>query len=325
MKILFVCPDLTDPTAFYRSSGIAHDLEDKSGHEITTIQWNQVPVHWQIICNYDVIMMQRPFTKVAADLCLYAKAMNRPVWVDYDDNLFCLNPENKAFNIYNDPATQENVKNCLKAADVVSVPTEYLRQYYSVYNQNIQLIPNAFNDNIFKRGILKKRENTVIWRGPESHIYDLMSFGREINRFVGEFPVFEFLFMGFYPWFLSETKNKGYLPGLDIILYFNKLVDLAPTVLHVPLHDDMFNRCRSNVAFLEATFAGAVTICPGWWNLPGTVPYDDPASYYEAMRSVLAGEIDVVAYNLMAWGYIQDCLRLSQINVLRLNLLKGLI
>ena len=323
-KILFLAPDLTDPTSFYRCGGIAHDLENKSGHEITTIQWNQIPISWQILSNFDLVMLQRPFTKVAADLCQYIKIFGLPLWVDYDDNLFCLNPENKAFHTYNNLETQENIKNCLKIADAVSVPTEYLRQAYSTYSKNIFVIPNAFNDGIFKRVELKKRDNKVIWRGPESHIYDLMTFGKEINRFCEGFPEWNFLFIGFYPWFLSKTQNKEFMPGLDIIMYFNKLFDLAPAILHVPLHDNTFNRCRSDVAFLESTWAGAITITPSWWNLPGTLPYTDTASYYESMRSLLAGEINVEVENRIAWEYIYDCRRLSKINVLRLELINSL-
>lgn len=325
MNILFLVPDRNDPTCFYRASGIAHDLELKSGHTITTLQTNEVAIGWQILSNFDLILMQRPFTKIAVDLIAYAKSMNKPIWVDYDDNLFALNPENKSYQVYNDPATQENVKNCLKAADAVSVPTEYLKQCYSQFNKNIEVIPNAFNDGIFKRGELKPRAKTAIWRGPDSHIYDMMSYAKEINRCCEEFPQWEFDFMGFYPWFLSKTENKGFVPGLDIIMYFKKLADLAPSVGHILLHDDTFNRCRSNVGFLEMSYAGAMCVVPSWWNVPGTLSYTDPASYYEAMRSVLSGEVDIVAQNHIAWDYITDCLLLSKVNVGRLQIINSLL
>lgn len=324
-KLLFLVPDKLDPTCFYRASGIAHDLESKSGHEITTLQSNEVPIQWQILSNFDLIMLQRPFTKNAADLCLYAKSMGKVIWVDYDDNLFALNPENPAYMTYVKPDVQENIKTCLKNADAVSVPTEYLRQVYSQFNKNIDVIPNAFNDGIFKRGELKKREKTALWRGPAAHIYDLMTYGKEINRVCEGFPDWEFKFMGYYPWFLSETKNKECIDGMDIINYFKKLCELAPSVVQVPLHDNPFNRCRSSIAALEGTYAGAAIVCPDWWNLPGTLSYTDTASYYEAMRSVLSGEVDVNVMNMEAWTYIQDCLRLSQVNVLRLNLINGLL
>ena len=325
MNILFLCPDRNDPTAFYRSSGIAHDLHDKSGHEIITLQWNETSVTWQVLANFDIIMLQRPFTKVAAELCIYAKNMNKRIWIDYDDNLFALNPENKAFITYNDKATQENIKECLKTADVVSVPTEYLRQSYSTYSKNIVLIPNAFNDGIFKRGTLRQREKKVLWRGPESHIYDLMTFGKELNKITEDFIQWEFVFMGYYPWFLSETSNKEFMPGLDIIMYLNKLIELAPSVLHVPLHDNTFNRCRSNIAYIEGSYAGAACVVPAWWNVPGALSYTDAPSYYEAMRLMLSGEVDTRVLNMEAWAYIMDNFRLSKINVLRMEVINSLI
>ena len=324
-RILFICPDKTDPTAFYRASGITHDLAEQSGHIIHTIAWNEIAVSWQTLSNYDLLFLQRPFTKVAVDICAYAKDMNRPVWIDYDDNLWELNPENKAFHTYNDANTKEYVKECVKAADAVTVPTEYLRQIYGPYNKNTQVIPNAFNENIIKRPELKPREKKVLWRGPESHIYDLMTYAKEINQASAEFPEYEFIFMGYYPWFLSETDNKGYLPGLDIIMYHKRIFDLAPTLMHVPLHDNSFNRCRSNIAFIEGSYAGAVCVVPAWWNLPYAMTYQNGPEYYEAMRLVLSGEVDAVKMNAEAWEYIMDCLTLKKVNQKRADLIETLL
>jgi hypothetical protein len=324
MNILFLCPDRTDATSFYRAGGVAHDLENKSGHKIIVLNWGDTIINWQVISDFDIIMLQRPFTKVAADLCHYAKSMNKRVWADFDDNLFCLNPENIAFQTYNDPATQENIKNILKTADVVTVPTEYLRQEYSIYSKNIRVIPNAFNDGILIRGDLKPRTKNVLWRGPASHIYDMMTYGKEINRCTEEFPDWKFTFMGYYPWFLSETKNKEYHAGLDVIMYYKKLLDFAPSLVHILLHDNTFNRCRSNVAYIEGSWSGAACIVPAWWNVPGALTYTDAPSYYEAMRQVLAGEVDIKVMNMEAWAYIMDALRLSKVNVLRLNVINEL-
>lgn len=325
MNILFLCPDRNDATSWYRSAGIAHDLENKSGHIITVANWNQLDMSWSIIMGFDIILLQRPFTKVAADLCQYIKCCGKSLWVDYDDNLFAVNPENPTFDIYDDPENQNNIKNILKIADAVSVPTEYLRQAYIPYNKNIEVIPNAFNDGVLKRGELKKREKIIAWRGPVAHIYDLMTFGKEINRCVQEFPQWEFNFIGYRPWFLCDSTNKGYLKAMDIMVYFGKLLDMAPGAFHVPLHDNTFNRCRSDTAYMEATFAGAVTVTPEWWNAPYSLPYTDTNSYYEVMRSVLAGEIDIEVENRKAWEYICDCRMLSKINVQRIQLINSIL
>jgi hypothetical protein len=325
MKILIIAPDKSDPTAFYRASGIVHDLERQTGYQMTVIGWSDISITWQLLAGFDLLFLQRPFNEAAVGLCDYAKDMGRPVWVDYDDNLFVLNPENKAFNTYNSPAVQENVKKCLEKADVVTVPNEYLKQCYLQYNKNIKVIPNAFNDDIFKYKVPKKREKSVLWRGPESHIYDLMTYGREINTLTEDFPDHEFYFMGYYPWFLLKTNNKSYLPGHDIIMYFKRLYDIAPKVVHIPLHDNTFNRCRSNIGYIEGTYSGAVCVVPGWWNAPGALQYDTPKDYYDAIKSILKGEVDASALNKNAWEYILEVLPLSKVNKKRVELIESLI
>lgn len=324
-QILFLVPDKNDPTCYYRASGIAHDLKNRSGHEVDVLSWDQVPVTWQLISNYDIIMLQRPYTEVAANLIAYAKDMNKPIWVDYDDNLFVLNPENPAHQTYNSPAVQENVKRCLRAADVVTVTVEYLKQCYQQFNRNIRVIPNAFNDDIFRRRELKKREKRVLWRGPAAHIYDLMTYGKEINKLTQEHPDHEFMFMGYYPWFFAETQNKSFIQGMDIIMYHKKILDIAPEVFHVPLHDNVFNRCRSNIGFIEGSWSGAACVVPGWWNVPGALSYNNPSEYYDAIRAVLSGEVDAEKQNQIAWEYISEYLMLSRVNNQRVDLINILL
>lgn len=324
MDILFLTSERISTTSFYRSGGISHDLAKQSGHNIVVAKWDDIQVHWQTLSEFDVVMLHNPFASESVRLCTAIKNMGLKVWVDYDDNLFAVNPENKTFLLYSDPQTQANIKKILSLADVVSVTNEYLRQTYIEDNKNIFVVPNAFNDQLIKRGEIKPRTKTVVWRGGDPHIYDLMKHGEAINRLTESHPDFQFLFWGYYPWFLSETQNKGYIAPMDVILYFQKLFKLNPAVMHVPLNDDPFNRCRSNTAYIEASFAGAVCINSSWWNSPGSLPYANVQEYYENMDAVLTGQVDIKAMNEEAWSYISDCLFLSKVNQKRVELLKTL-
>jgi hypothetical protein len=325
-EILVLTVSSSDTCAFYRSAGVIKDLRRKTDNNITLVQMDQVALNWSFITQFDLVMIQRAFTKDILSLCGYIKQCGIRLWVDYDDNLFALNPENPAYSIYNNPDIQANIKGILGVADVVSVPTEYLRQSYSEFNKNIIVIPNALNDLLFKRPVeMPKRTNNIVWRGPEAHIFDLMSYSKQLNTATKEFPEWRFMFMGFSPWFLTETNNKGNIPSLDIVVYMKALLDMAPSCLHVPLHDNTFNRCKSNIAYIEATYAGSVCIAPSWWNAPGSIPYTDTESYYEAIRSVLSGEVDKAKLNKEAWEYVCDCLLLSKVNIQRLDIINSLL
>lgn len=324
-EILFLTVESADTCSFYRSAGVLKDLRRKTDHNITLMQMNQAPMNWSFLSQFDLVMHQRPFSKDSLNICGYLKQCGIKLWLDYDDNLFALNPENPAYALYNDPNIQNNIKEMLKLADIVSVPTEYLRQVYSEFNNNIVIIPNAFNDLLFTRPELKPRTNHVIWRGPEAHIFDLMNFSKEINQVTEEFPEWRFMFAGFSPWFLSNSNNKGNIPFLDVVMYMKMLSEMAPSCMHVPLADNIFNRCKSNIAWIEGSYAGAVCVVPSWWNVPGTLSYTDGSSYYEAIKSVIKGEVDKTVMNNMAWEYIMDVLPLSKVNVERLIIINSLL
>lgn len=325
MEILFLTYNSADSCSFYRSAGVAKDLRKKIGHNITVAQWPDVHMNWAFLNQFDTVMFQRPFTPEAAVLCDFIKNMGIKLWVDWDDNLFQVNPENETHETYSKPEIQKSMRNIMNLADVVTVPTNNLKIVLSGLNKNIHVIPNAHNDSIFNRDNLPRRTNNVIWRGPKSHIADLSQYRNAINKASEEFKDWRFMFLGYSPWFLNDTSNKAYLPMQDIMAYHRCLYDTAPACLHVPLADNPFNRCRSNVAYLEGSYAGAVCVAPDWWNAPGSLPYSDADSYYEALRAVLSGEIDIVVQNKIAWQYIQDELTLSKVNLKRVEVIESLV
>ncbi len=324
MKILFLAYNTSDSCSFYRSAGIIKDLQRKTDHEITSLQWGQVELDWAFLGQFDIIMLQRPYTKESLNLCNYIKQCGIKLWVDWDDDLFHVNRDNPTFWIYSDPKVQADMKGILALADVVTVPTEYLKQVLQDLNKNIEVIPNAFNDTLFVRpDEMPKRTNHVVWRGMASHVKDLMSFSQQLEKVITEMPGWRYAFMGLDPWWI-ESQIIYYKPQ-DVIGFMKTLSEIAPALIHVPLLDNVFNRCKSNIAAIEGSFAGVTCIVPEWWNMPGTLTYSDQESYYKDLRSVLAGEVDIVAQNLMAWEYIMDCLRLSKVNVQRIEVINSLL
>lgn len=328
-KILFLSPDRAHTCSFYRSAGVATNLRKQLGSDytISVIDWPELRTDWQSLVEYDIVMMQRPFNPQMLDFAKHVKQMNIKLWLDFDDNFFTVTPENRAWPIFNDKYIQGLVKEYLAIADIVSVTTDDLKEYYSKYSNNVVVIPNAFNDGMFDvNRLIVERDNTVIWRGSDTHIYDLMHYQTAINKCTKEFPEYEFTYMGFYPWFLAPSKNVHFQKARDIVDYFAVLYNLHPTVVQVPLFDTNFNRCKSNIAFIEGSYAGAVCIIPHWWGeIPGTLQYKDDATYYEAVRKVLAGEVNIKEMNELSWQYVKDNLLLSDINKKRVEVIKSLV
>lgn len=328
-KILFLNPDRGHTCSFYRSGGVVKDLRHKLGanYIIDVVSWPDMPTDWQTISNYDIVMMQRPYMGSMLDFARRIKAMNIPLWLDYDDNLFTVAPENRAWAVFNDPEVQKNVKTFLQIADVITVTNDDLKEAYLHFNKNIIVIPNAFNDSIFNVDReVKERENTILWRGSDTHIYDIMSYAPAITTCTKEHPEYEFTYVGYYPWFLAGSKNVNFIKPMEVIDYFNYINNVHAKAVQIPLVDNNFNRCKSNIAFIEGSYWGAVCIIPEWWgDIPGTLTYKDQESYYAALNKIVNDEINIKEMNEKAWLYIKDNLLLSNINTLRVNIIKDLL
>lgn len=325
MRLLVLTYNSTDAGAFYRATGVFPDLRKKMNIDVDIYEWSQLVIDWSVLLRYDLVYMFRPFNPVAVNLCRYIKSLNLPLWVDYDDNLFDVPPGNKHFLTYG-PQTREIVKEILSLADAVTVTTEPLAKVMGKYSRNVIVIPNAFNDYLFnKRELRPKRSNIVLWRGSESHLYDIVAFQHAINKIAPEFLNWQFLFMGMYPHPLKESDNMYHLPDKDVMIYFQNCFNMAPAVLQVPLQDSLFNRCKSNIAFIEGAYFGAVPLVPAWWNVPGVLMYKDNESYYSLLKDALSGAVDLEVMNREAWQYVCDELLLSKVNVKRLELINSLV
>jgi len=327
MKILALVYNTTDSCSFYRAGGIFPDLQRKMDADIDLVAWNEIVLQWQKIIQYDIIFMQRPFSDEALSFCSFMKNFNIPMWMDYDDNLFAVPAENKLARMYG-PETRERLKKIAALADVITVATPELKVLFDEHNSNVVIVPNAFNDFIFKERPLRHADQKMVtWRGSDSHIYDVMSVGDQLNQLTEEYEDWQFLFMGFHPWYLNEGTNVFALPAMDVMLYFKNMAQMQAPVLITPLHDSDFNRCKSNIAYIEASYFGSVCVCPDFpeWQKPGAINYENQKHFYSAVKGVINNEVDVVVENRKAWEYVTDELMLSKINIKRMEVINNLL
>lgn len=326
VKILILTPSRTDSPSFYRSGGIAPDLKKRMDIEIDIRQPDQIILHWQNLLLYDLIMLQRPYLDDMVSLMDYCKDLGIPLWVDYDDYLLGVPADNHHSATY-DPHTRENIKALLKGADIVSVSTKPLKEAFKEYNKDIRVIPNAFNDFIFKKTVFQpQRQRLFMWRGGESHIYDIMSMGNAYNKAMKAYKDWHFLFMGFMPWYLDRSSNFFHLDPQDVIHYHKNVLKMAPAAFTVPLYDNLFNHCKSNIAWIEASYFGAVCIAPDWedWQVPGVLKYSNEAEFSAAISTIAEG-YDYSKDLKAAADYIRGNLMLSEVNKLREDIIKSLL
>jgi glycosyltransferase involved in cell wall biosynthesis len=207
---------------------------------------------------------------------------DRPLMVyETDDDLLNIDPGNQqAYRFFAQYEIQENVRRCIRLADLVTVTTEPLAEVLRALNPNVVVLPNYIPARLLQHPPVADPEpggRTVIgWAGSSTHADDFYEVARELVRFVQRNPLVEYHNMGL----VVDGK-----PGL-----FTSLKDLIPTdrvrlagwyplphyyaalEFHLglaPLRPNPFNQSKSAVKAMEYAARGVATIASD------TGPYTD--------------------------------------------------
>jgi hypothetical protein len=327
---LFVYVGHEDATTFYRvDQPLAHLRKRIPDLQLFYAGKEVIKRH---LGHIDLAFIQRPSGPEHVMLIRLCKDMGIPVWIDYDDNLLEVPPENPAYRLYSKKETRESIVECLKLSDVISVSTPQIFHDWKEHTseQKFVTIPNAYNDFLFRETPVFKYKPIVFWRGTESHQKDLAEFGQQIVTVSRKYPYLLFNFMGYRPWFLLEHlgKNGLFTPPTDILEYHKVLRLVHPSFFIVPLIENKLNLCKSNIAWIEGTQAGAVTLAPDWpeWQRPGVVTYKGIMDFQDKLKSMIEMKPEQLEeLHSHSWNFIVDNLRLSEINSLREQLIKSLL
>lgn len=267
IRAVYACPSITDSSSFYRGFGpltaLCDQIDDLALYNFTQLDWANLRM-------VDVVFTSRMYSDNCVKACRMIRGLNRLLWIDYDDNFFCIPKHNPCYETLKNAAPE--IMAILDLASVVTVSTEGLYKTYSQFSKNVQIIPNAYDDVCF--GTLPYRQNerkkTIFWRGTSTHDDDLLPIAQQIVEVANSELCKDwcFVFMGHNPRYITDNIKQGrvfHFKEMDIIEYFNKLNLLMPAIMIVPLKDTEFNRSKSNIAWIEGTYSGAMTLAS---NLP---------------------------------------------------------
>ena len=241
-------------------SGITHQIIGR-GSQI--VYDNNLPC-------FNALFIHLPHTKEDYELIERAAKWGLKVWIDLDDNYWEIPPLNRAHNFF-DKDRLKILDNCLRLADLITVSTDPLNEYISKFNFircPIHTVKNAINDFVLGEFFppswnYQGGEVTINWRGSETHVPDLLAYKWAFTK--RENIIWQF--WGYDPrllnakWYgsLDEYTVKPY--EKSVLDYFMSFRRAQPDILFAPLEDNEFNRCKSNIAALEAIWAGAFPLC----------------------------------------------------------------
>jgi hypothetical protein len=281
-------------------------------------------MNWNHLINCDILYLVRPVENNYIEVLKTAQDFGVKVWIDYDDCLPEIPADNPSYNYFTQEYILDNINYAIKNADIVSVSSEHIKQYFSKINPNIIVIENAFNDYNYK--FEKKENNTKVisWRGSATHRNDLLSCKIEMVDVSTKFPEWEWVFLGGDPWYISESINNSISIGeLEIIKYNKIFSGINPAIHLIPLVESDFNKSKSNIAWIEATWTGAVCIAPNYlpeFKKPGILNYNENFGYL-IEKAIKSKSFRQENYN-QSFEYIHDNLLLSKINQKRIQIIE---
>lgn len=317
LQVLYMYLYEADPIFYYRLAVLKYINNPD-------IEFTRKPysgeITWATLQQYDVLILERPSGMHDLHIIKLAKQVGVKIISDWDDD--CLN-----VNIMNPMWQQMNqsraiIMESLVLSDEVWVTTKTLKSSFSLYNRNIVVIPNAHNDSLQPIEQKKSFNHTTkkaLWRGGQSHEADVYSVAKELITAINKNKKWGFFFIGerFVYIELQCKGNFNPISFMPLMQFLTTIRDANPNIVFFPLRDTPFNRSKSIISFIEASYSGAVFLSNKElpeFNKEFICSFGDMGAILKENNTDLLRKI-----NLKSWEYICDELLLSDINKIRVD------
>lgn len=241
----------------------------------------------------DVVVFQRPMQQEMLEAAQILKEMGKKIVMDNDDTYTAHNGLPKVMTDMLEKQIDEKIadsdkrlKEFAKLADLVTVSTEFLSREYTPHNKNVVVLPNCVDPDDWskpKRNKSKKVRIGIV--GSVAMNNDTRKIVKQL-RLLGMRKDVQLVLFGLPPdtdehkdirkFFMYETAywntfNVEWHPAVSIADFFSSLNNLELDIMIIPRDDNYFNRCKSNIKFLEASMCEVPVIAQSFSD--GLSPY----------------------------------------------------
>ena len=328
MKVLSICPNPSDGTSWYRAALPMARLQ-QSHDNFQFVEYGRSDLDWSDMVNFDILFIQRPYGVKFLELANKAITLGLKVWVDFDDMIWDVPEHSVARASYGKKVANEIImliKHLNPEKTIITVSTQELKEQVLLISPvaNVWVIANALDEKIFFP-LPKKSSPRIVdfaWRGSDTHQQDLHIHYNTLKEVTKSHTV---EFIGHNPFWAREFKHVILSHPGGLLEYFKYISQRKWGAFVVMLEDNTFNRCKSNIMYLEAVYAGANVIAPAWpeWNRPGVLTYGEGGKYPDLLNAMyeytcMTDEKCNIEYQKTAFD-VKDNYKLSEQNSVRYN------
>lgn len=231
------------------------------------------PITEEIAREADIYVLQSCVDKEGiALLYMYQQEFGKKIVVDCDDGLVLdeSNPFKADHDAFNATAI---IQRTLEIADLVTTTTPYLSHRLKKINPNVQVFPNYLDLELWEKPKLPSIPDRIRigWAGSVTHLEDLQMIVEPLKQIKQTYPQVELIFCG-------DPRIRelfGDVPvevmlGVPAEVWPTKLAGLRLDIGLAPLRDTEFNRCKSNIKWLEYAINKIPGVySPTVYNFPG--------------------------------------------------------
>ncbi len=250
----------------------------------------------------DIIVLQKQTNQKALPFIQYAKKRGKKVITEVDDDYFNIPVWNPAHKHY--VGKEQDLINFYKISDAIVVTTPHLASIVGKYNPKTYVIPNSLDvssldkfkalskEDLFKHTqyldikqnkiSIEEAENimsgkTVIgWGGSPTHLRDLEQATEALLKITKENKDVLVVMMACSTDTLLKNINPDQLllvKPVPIFMYTQVLASMKWDIGICPIEDNIFNRSKSNLKFLEFAFNGFACVCSNVENYAKTITH----------------------------------------------------
>ena len=233
------------------------------------------------------VRVQRQATPSQLEFMKYLKRLSEKMKFhlvyEIDDIVFYEDiPEyNKFRGAFVDEKIRSSTIEMMQMCDEISVTCDYMKNYYEdkTGNKNITVIPNypprfwldQYDENIVEKNYSKRKNKPrVLYAGSGAHfdVDNLVNqkddFGHVVDTVIKTMNKYQWIFIGAFPNRLREHVISGKIEfhqWTHLYEYPRLVQKVKPNVMVAPLTDNVFNRSKSDLKFIEGCAFGTPAIC----------------------------------------------------------------
>lgn len=256
----------------------------------------------------DIIVFHRPDSVEHHKMAVALKQLGKKIVFDNDDTFKDSDPLFKKNYEELMKMKQGFIDTFIRNADLVTTSTKFLAREYKRLNKNVVVLPNCIDPvdwRVPKRNEGEKVRIGIV--GSVAYYHDFRVIQDFLKDLAGRSDV-QLVMFGLQGKderktnILTESElkdeyafwdaiNVEHAPWVKMNHYFNSLNDLKLDLMLIPRKDNYFNRCKSNVKFLEAAMCEIPVIASSFKN----GPYEE-----------LDGNMGILVKNQREWRYEVD-------------------